>query len=73
MTLVKRHKRCMGVGNYNYRKELLHKFIEEIALDCEEKERIVTLVKEVEMFAGVIEGIALDILAVEKERIVVLV
>ena len=63
----------MGVGNYNYRKERLHKFIEEIALDCEEKERIVTLVKEVEMYAGVIEGIALDILAVEKERIVVLV
>ena len=42
----------MGVGNYNYRKELLHKFIEEIASDCEEKERIVTLVKEVEMYAG---------------------
>ena len=52
MTLVKRHKRCMGVGNYTYRKELLHKFIEEIALDCEEKERIVTLVGEVEMYAG---------------------
>ena len=40
------------MGNYNYRKELLHKFIEGIALDCEEKERIVTLVKEVGLYAG---------------------
>ena len=40
------------MGNYNYRKELLHKFIEEIALDCEEKERIVTLVKDIEMYGG---------------------